>query len=178
MKICPKCKIIKQTNEFRNNKRNKDGKTTYCKDCLYVIMKTYRQNNLAKVALRRSKWRKSNPNIEKIACKKWRTKYYKNFSNYLHRLLKHTNKSKQHICTITHKYLIDLLLQQDYKCAISKVELLHEKRNLQSVSIDRIDSSKGYIEGNIQLVCRTMNLAKNNYSNSEMLNFIELIKKA
>lgn len=44
----------------------------------------------------------------------------------------------------------------------TKLLMLYEPNNLRSVSIDRIDNSKGYIRGNIQLVCRFINFAKNN----------------
>jgi hypothetical protein len=37
-----------------------------------------------------------------------------------------------------------------------------------TVSVDRIDSSKGYVPGNVQLVCKWVNLAKQDYSNDDM----------
>jgi len=46
--------------------------------------------------------------------------------------------------------------------------------NKNKLSIDRIDSSKGYVEGNIQLVCRAVNYAKHALSQQE---FIELCKE-
>jgi hypothetical protein len=44
-------------------------------------------------------------------------------------------------------------------------------------SIDRIDSSKGYIKGNIQYVSRNINYAKGILTHQQMLDFINLIKK-
>jgi len=46
--------------------------------------------------------------------------------------------------------------------------------NPLSCSIDRIDSSKGYVKGNIQLVTAKTNVAKGNMNNAE---FIEYCKK-
>jgi hypothetical protein len=33
MKVCKKCKIEKKIEEFSNNKNEKDGKSSYCKEC-------------------------------------------------------------------------------------------------------------------------------------------------
>jgi hypothetical protein len=44
-------------------------------------------------------------------------------------------------------------------------------------SLDRIDSSKGYIEGNIEFVCLAINYAKNGFSKEETQNFIKMIKE-
>ena len=43
-----------------------------------------------------------------------------------------------------------------------------------NISIDRIDSSKGYIKGNIQLVCGIVNVMKSDSSEDE---FLQLCKK-
>jgi len=47
--------------------------------------------------------------------------------------------------------------------------------NPLSCSIDRIDSSKGYIEGNIQLVTARTNVAKGNMSNNEFINYCKKV---
>ena len=64
--------------------------------------------------------------------------------------------------SITVPYLMELLERQDGKCALSGLRMLttthrdecpeDERRNPNKLSIDRIDSLKGYIEGNVQLV--------------------------
>ena len=42
-----------------------------------------------------------------------------------------------------------------------------------TVSIDRIDSSKGYVLGNIELVCLAVNYAKNAWTREQMIEFFE-----
>ena len=57
--------------------------------------------------------------------------------------------------------------KQDGKCAISGLPLEKFLRSIPNtpltVSIDRIDSSRGYMMDNVQLVCHCINLAKNKY---------------
>lgn len=43
------------------------------------------------------------------------------------------------------------------------------------VSVDRIDSSKGYIAGNVQLVCNWANRAKATLTDGEFADFCRLV---
>ncbi len=51
-------------------------------------------------------------------------------------------------------------------------------RGLIQASLDRIDSSKGYIVGNLEFVCMGVNFAKNSFSKQDMLNFVKQIKES
>ncbi len=44
MKICAKCKLSKQLEEFGQNRRTKDGKNCYCKPCAIIQCKESRSN--------------------------------------------------------------------------------------------------------------------------------------
>lgn len=68
--------------------------------------------------------------------------------------------------TITLAYLEQLLIEQNYRCALSGLEL-----NWEIASVDRIDSNLGYILGNVQWVYRTLNFMKLSLSQDR---FIEL----
>lgn len=72
---------------------------------------------------------------------------------------------------ITPQYLINLWNQQNGCCAITKYQMTYQTGSLYSVSIDRIDNSKGYIVNNIQLVCKAINLAKGKHTNIEIIEF-------
>lgn len=50
---------------------------------------------------------------------------------------------------LTKEYIEDLLKQQDYKCFYTGVKFEKEKNIFTQPSIDRIDSNKGYIKGNV-----------------------------
>lgn len=64
---------------------------------------------------------------------------------------------------ITKEYLYDVYLKQDKKCALSGLDIKFGKRfkgEDVTASLDRIDSSKGYIEGNVQWVHKEINKMK------------------
>lgn len=103
---------------------------------------------------------------------------------FLNKIIRSANGEKQgnrvrlpKELTIDMHYLWDLFLKQDRKCALSGLELtlpLNETSRAYSqstASVDRIDSSKGYIPGNIQWVHKRINLMKNKLDNNY---FIEL----
>jgi hypothetical protein len=53
----------------------------------------------------------------------------------------------------------------------------HVFNSLKTVSVDRIDSSEGYVPNNVQLVCKWVNLAKQDHTNADMLAIIEELRK-
>lgn len=74
---------------------------------------------------------------------------------------------------ITPEY-INQLYEINHTCALSGLDLtidLHKTLQQQQLSIDRIDSNVGYVEGNVELVDKRINLMKGSLSNEE---FIEL----
>jgi len=79
---------------------------------------------------------------------------------------------------ITKKYAWDLFLQQNKKCDISGIEIILEAsykyKSNQTASIDRIDSNKGYIKGNIHWVHKDINRMKSTY---DLYYFIEICKR-
>ena len=51
-------------------------------------------------------------------------------------------------------------------------------RSIEKASLDRIDTTKGYLKGNVEFVCQGINFAKHDYSKSEVMTFIRKIKSA
>ena len=67
-------------------------------------------------------------------------------------------------------------MRQGGKCAITGWDLtmiLGHGVVPTNVSIDRINPSNGYVDGNVQLVCRSVNIAKSDLS---MDSFIQLCR--
>lgn len=81
---------------------------------------------------------------------------------------------------LTPEYLWQLFLKQNRKCALSGLGLnfanQYKKYN-GNASLDRIDSSKGYIEGNVQWVDKDINFMKKNISQEKFIENCELISK-
>lgn len=74
-------------------------------------------------------------------------------------------------------YIWDLFLKQNRKCALTGIDLkidTGDKNRDGNASLDRIDSSKGYIIGNVQWVHKDINYMKQEYSDNY---FIEMCKK-
>ena len=79
---------------------------------------------------------------------------------------------------ISKKCLFELYLKQNKKCSLTGQDLYFTKlrsnfNRYTNASIDRIDSSKGYVKDNIQWVHKKVNMMKQRYSQEE---FIEICK--
>lgn len=73
------------------------------------------------------------------------------------------------------KFLWDLFLQQNKKCMLSDIELtITNKRKTTTASLDRIDSNKDYVAGNLQWVHKDVNIMKNVF---EQDYFIDICSK-
>lgn len=89
---------------------------------------------------------------------------------------------------MTTEILWELLKKQNFKCALSGLEInLSKGKNIPiqingnlnydgwTASLDRIDSSKGYTLNNVWWVHRNINIMKNSYSVDYFLELCELI---
>lgn len=99
---------------------------------------------------------------------------------YLSQLLtaiKNRAKKKELDFDIDQPFLLRLLINQDYKCAMSGLSLERPLTRTASlidkytISVDRIDSTKGYTKDNVRLVCYIANTAKNRFSDDELYEF-------
>jgi len=72
---------------------------------------------------------------------------------------------------VTWKYLFELWDSQNGRCAYSGLPLSIETNHPHKVSLDRIDSTRGYLVGNLQLVSTTINRMKQEF-NEEL--FVEM----
>lgn len=74
---------------------------------------------------------------------------------------------------------LELLWQtQKGLCALTGWPMTMELANgvvPTNCSIDRVDSKKGYVVGNVQLVCRAANVAKSNMSTTDFVKLCRAI---
>jgi hypothetical protein len=89
-----------------------------------------------------------------------------------------TRKPKE--LTVTIEEAWQLFLNQDRKCALSGIELTFPKKwkdKSWTASLDRRDSSKGYILENVQWVHKDVNIMKNKFEQSYFTEICRLIYK-
>lgn len=108
-----------------------------------------------------------------------------NWERYLRTLCR--KRQDEFRCKHFNEYdLIKILEKQNYKCAISGVELtcnvrLNEdatkKRSVfrTNVSIDRIDNKKGYTIDNVHLVCYSVNVARQDCTIDEYIDWCKKV---
>lgn len=75
-------------------------------------------------------------------------------------------------------YMKQLWEEQSGKCVITKVDLQLKQsynKNFQA-SLDRIDSNKGYIKGNVRYISVSANWLKNNLDDEHLKEFIQICK--
>lgn len=78
---------------------------------------------------------------------------------------------------LTIKDLYNKFLEQNKLCAISKIPIKFKTnyKDEQTASLDRIDSAKGYIIGNIQWVHKKINTMKWNIKQKEFIDWCKII---
>lgn len=69
--------------------------------------------------------------------------------------------------SVTAEYLWSLFLSQGRRCALSGRELRFGVR--PTASLDRIDSSKGYVPGNVQWLHKVVNRAKSDQTDEDFI---------
>ena len=104
------------------------------------------------------------------------------FNSYIHVANVRKKEKKNMIeVNIDSKYLIELWDKQKGTCPYTRVKLYVAKRDSKNndhrylASLDRIDSSKGYIKGNVQFVSTSINYMKNNRTDKQTKDFIKEI---
>lgn len=77
------------------------------------------------------------------------------------------------------EYGWNLFLEQNKKCALSGQELYFSSvtDGVTNASLDRIDSSKGYVKGNVQWVEKDINMMKRTYNQEYFIKMCELVYK-
>jgi hypothetical protein len=116
--------------------------------------------------------------------KQIRWKGYKQLSGSyigeIERVAKRTGKDFK----ITPEYMWDLLVEQNFRCAISGVPIYLEVAvgsinrkgyQLRTASLDRIDSTMGYIVSNVQWLHREVNQMKSDRLDEDYINWCKVI---
>jgi len=116
----------------------------------------------------------------KKAMREYQNAYHcKGPKQFLHQLLVRCRKKDkargQVVETVNIDQLMEIYDDQEGLCFYTNVSMTHERNNLRSISVDRIDSAYGYIPGNIVLCCKGVNLMKHDHSVEQFKEFLDEI---
>ena len=157
---------------------SKTGMQTIYESRIYREFKELRGEN-------RTQLMRRNPTKKEIADWKWRQENFEDVKNILSflraNLTRAANRGKDsQIINVDLDYVYQVGSNQDFFCALTGDELeftrggqiwLGKWCNPNSCTIDRINSSKGYVEGNIQLITWRANCLKQHLDNEEFIEF-------
>jgi hypothetical protein len=81
------------------------------------------------------------------------------------------NARKRRPVSISVDYLLDIWTKQNGDCALTGIKMTWGQGSIlpTSISIDRIDQSLGYVEGNVRLLCHAVNCFRGRMTDEEML---------
>jgi hypothetical protein len=153
---CCICKEWKPLDDFYPSKVTVSGRETRCNKCTLARQRKYYNDNTELALKKLCEFHKS---AGKISGRKKRRELAES-------------------SLVTPALLFQMWNSQGGRCAVTGVPMTHiygKGSILTNVSIDRIDSSLGYIPDNIRLVCKAVNWMKNSMSDRELLQWSALV---
>lgn len=162
MKTCTKCNETLELCDFYTTGKKVDGSPKYqswCKSCISSKMKSYHKKTWGDEKLQFTAYK--------------RTKSVRSYITYLRQKAVRRKSS-----CLTIDELEEIWNKQNGKCALTgwDMTMILGKGNIDTnASIDRIDSSLGYIENNVQFICRAVNVFKSNATEELLYKMCEAI---
>lgn len=163
-KTCSKCGIEKPISDYHRDREKKYGVRGICKPCAKASSYDYYLKNCVQIKQRVSKY-----------SKRYVPKYTREIDSRLRNLCVKAKGRANKEFNITETDLQNLWSKQDGKCAYSKLPMSAASNQLNTVSLDRIDSDIGYVVNNIQLVCTAVNKMKQEFTQDVFLTLCNLI---
>lgn len=163
-KVCKACGVEKDFALFTKDPRNNDGLGAKCQICFNARQRQLYPN-------RPIKRRGEQYDYHRRYNKEWiRTLPGWIAESY------HGCKARRD-CSITKKDILALWERQKGICALTgqPMDYTASKRAHNRPSIDRIDNTKGYHQDNVRLVWHLANLAKNVFTDEQLIRFCEHI---
>ena len=146
MKTCNKCGETKALTEFSKHKRTRDGLETQCKNCRNIIQKAYCKANPEKEKARHKTYSKTNP--EKI--KAYKKAYHQTPAG----------KISQYKSDAKKRNIPFLLTEEEFK-GFWQAPCTYCGAAIETIGLDRVDSSGPYHIDNVVSCCRPCNSSKN-----------------
>lgn len=159
---CSACNTSKPLEEFYSNGCFADGVLKYRSRCKVCVLQKSKSDQAA-IYVSKSAKRSASPRA------------------FIGAILNHAAKRKQHMgFDLDMQFLMELYESQGGLCAISRVPMTYHAgtgRVRTNISIDRIDSSIGYLRGNVQFVCDCVNRMKQDMTMDEFIHWCACILK-
>lgn len=149
---CTRCEERKTDDLFYKNKSRPNGLTSWCKQCTAAYQAALPKKTRAQYAATYyNKRKETNPALFMWKQAKHRAEFDYNGMEF----------------SID---VEDIIIPE--KCPYFDIPFIPLDRNW-GYSLDRIDSSKGYVKGNIQVISSKANTMKNNATKEELIKFAE-----
>lgn len=102
---------------------------------------------------------------------------YKEISGSFWSAIKSGAKRRGLEFNVTREYVWGLFLEQNRKCALTGLDIKFTRKRStdHTASLDRIDSSKGYIEGNLQWLHKDINWFKNKWGQEDFIKMCKIV---
>ena len=177
MKKCSKCNKEYLVSRFIKNKSCKDGYANTCKDCQNVYSRVWKKKNSKRLSLLRRKQYAETEGLEAKKSIERRKKIYP--LRFRCQMLRSGMRDRARIKNIefdknffTTNYLIERLSKNSCcECCNKKLDLGYKsdkKFNDNSPSMDRVNSSMGYIKDNVAILCWRCNKHKQDATSKEL----------
>lgn len=146
LKICARCEEAKELTDFHQNAKLKDGRNSYCISCSSELTKGYHSRSPEdRLSL--------SLNTSRVSA-----------------------RSRGLVHEINVSDLIQLWEQQQGCCYYTGFQMVYDGGGgPRSVSLDRVDSSKGYTKANVVLCCVYVNRMKNDQPTDEFVNWCQSV---
>ncbi len=173
---CRECGIAEKKVEFKS-------KSNICQPCHKTYMQKYRKKNRKKLSAQTQGWKENNrarhnkssrDNYNTSAGRaKHTARVEKTHRTWLSHLL---NKVKG--ASVDLNYLCRLLARQGGRCAHTGVEMVHCFNNLSSMALGKVNADKGYVKGNVQLICQGASYMARYFIGKDVSGFVKAIIEA
>ena len=150
-KKCRDCGEEKPLSQYYKHKGLKDGHYSECKTCKDAYTRAYYENNKEKIIQYRVDYNRTHER-----------KHYRDIDSRLRQLLK--SAESRNTLELTQEEAKEIWNKQNGICAYAKLPLTTKANQFNTVSLDRIDSSKHYTKDNVQFVCAAVNRMKQEYA--------------
>lgn len=168
-KRCNKCDETKPIGEFYNRSSAKDGHQARCKICADTYWYAYKEKNREKVRAYVKEYNRRPENVanRKVYMERWyRASPRQNLRTSLSKALRRAPTETP----VTLDELCELFETQGGRCALTGLVMTWRSGKIMptSISLDRIHPERGYVLGNVRLVCYCVNAFRQQMSDSEM----------